>query len=99
VCGILADKDIEGIVRQVRDCFDAWIVVGLSSARALSADALAARLSAAGARNVSMAADVGAGCLAASHRAAAGDRVVVFGSFLTVGPALDWLQLRGSGLA
>jgi dihydrofolate synthase / folylpolyglutamate synthase len=99
VCGILGDKDIEGIAQQVRECFDAWIVVGLSSARALSAEALAARLSTAGARNVSTATDVDAGCLAASRLAAAGDRVVVFGSFLTVGPALDWLQSRGSGLA
>jgi len=96
VCGILGDKDIDGIARQVRDCFDAWIVVGLSTARALGADALAARLRAAGARNGSIATDVHAGCLAASRMAVAGDRVVVFGSFLTVGPALDWLESRPS---
>ena len=99
VCGILGDKDIEGIAAQVRDCFDAWIVVGLGSARALGVDTLAERLQAAGARNVSVAADVAAGCRAASAAAVAGDRIVVFGSFLTVGPALDWLQSHGRGFA
>lgn len=99
VCGILGDKDIEGIVSEVRDCFDAWIVVGLTSARALSVDALANRLRAAGARNVSTAADVEAGCLDASAAAAKGDRIVVFGSFLTVGPAIEWLGSHRPGFA
>jgi dihydrofolate synthase/folylpolyglutamate synthase len=99
VCGILGDKDIEGIARAVRDCFDAWIVAGLTSARALSVEALAERLRAAGARNVSTAVDVGAGCQAASAAAAEGDRIVVFGSFLTVGPAIEWIESHGSGFA
>jgi dihydrofolate synthase/folylpolyglutamate synthase len=99
VCGILGDKDIEGIAAQLRDCFDAWIVVGLTSARALSVEALAARLQAAGARDVSTAADVDAGCRVASAAAAEGDRIVVFGSFLTVGPALEWLESRRPGFA
>jgi folylpolyglutamate synthase/dihydropteroate synthase len=43
-------------------------------------------------RNVeAVAADVVAGCLSAEALAQAGDRIVVFGSFLTVGPALGWL--------
>jgi dihydrofolate synthase/folylpolyglutamate synthase len=99
VCGILADKDIEGIAREVRDCFDAWIVVGLTSARALSVDALAERLGATGARNISTAVDVETGCRAASAAATEGDRVVVFGSFLTVGPAIEWLQTHRAGFA
>ena len=34
VCGILGDKDIEGIVDGAASSFDAWIVVGLAAARA-----------------------------------------------------------------
>jgi dihydrofolate synthase / folylpolyglutamate synthase len=99
VCGILGDKDIEGIASEVRDCLDAWIVVGLTSVRALSVDALAERLRAAGAHDVSTAADVEAGCRAASANAQKGDRIVVFGSFLTVGPAIEWLESHRAGFA
>ena len=44
-----------------------------------------------GANVEAVAADVVAGCLAAEALAQAGDRIVVFGSFLTVGPALGRL--------
>jgi hypothetical protein len=33
-----------------------------------------------------------AGCAAAHAAAGPADRIVVFGSFHTVGPALDWLE-------
>jgi dihydrofolate synthase/folylpolyglutamate synthase len=92
VCGILGDKDIEGVGSALRDSFDAWIVVGLDSGRAVAVDALSARLTKVGARVVATAADVVAGCRAAEATARDGDRIVAFGSFLTVGPALDWLQ-------
>jgi dihydrofolate synthase/folylpolyglutamate synthase len=39
--------------------------------------------------------DVPAACAAAFAAAGAGDRIVVFGSFHTVGPALDWLESQG----
>ena len=75
--------------------FDAWIVVGLESARALTVAELSERIVAAGGKNVSTADDVQAGCRAAEASAVPGDRIVVFGSFLTVGPALEFLQTRG----
>jgi folylpolyglutamate synthase/dihydropteroate synthase len=37
---------------------------------------------------------VAAACEAAAARATAKDRVAVFGSFHTVGPALDWFEAR-----
>jgi dihydrofolate synthase/folylpolyglutamate synthase len=92
VCGILGDKDIEGVVAALRGSFDAWIVVALDSARAVPVDELAQRLTRAGANIVATAADVAAGCRVAQERAHDGDRIVAFGSFLTVGPALEWLQ-------
>jgi dihydrofolate synthase / folylpolyglutamate synthase len=91
VCGVLADKDIEGIVTELQGSFDAWVIVGLHGARALTPDALAARVRATGANVEAVAADVVAGCQAADALAQPGDRVVVFGSFLTVGPALEML--------
>jgi dihydrofolate synthase / folylpolyglutamate synthase len=92
VCGILGDKDILGITATLRDEFDAWIVAGLDGPRAVSTRDLAARLPA-DARVHAHAPDVPAACRVARELAKPGDRVVVFGSFLTVGPALDFLGL------
>lgn len=94
VCGILGDKDIEGIATTLRNSFDAWIIVGLASARSVPVDGLAVRLAETGARVAKTAATVAEGCEVAQTMARAGDRIVVFGSFLTVGPALEWLQAR-----
>jgi dihydrofolate synthase / folylpolyglutamate synthase len=96
VCGVLSDKDVEGIVGELRSSFDAWIIVGLQGARALAPEALAARVRKVGANVEAVAADVVAGCLAAEALAQAGDRIVVFGSFLTVGPALGRLVGQAS---
>jgi dihydrofolate synthase / folylpolyglutamate synthase len=97
VCGVLSDKDIEGIVGELRNAFDLWVVVGLQGPRALTPEALAERVRKAGVRVEAVTADVVAGCLAAQALAGAGDRIVVFGSFLTVGPALALLAGRQSG--
>ncbi len=96
VCGVLSDKDVEGIAGELRNSFDSWIIVGLQGARALAPDALAERVRNIGANVEAVAADVVAGCLAAQALAEAGDRIVVFGSFLTVGPALAWLVGQAS---
>jgi dihydrofolate synthase/folylpolyglutamate synthase len=45
------------------------------------------------ARNV--VSDVAAACAAAFGAARPADRIVVFGSFHTVAPAMDWLESRG----
>lgn len=92
VCGILGDKDVSGILATLSACVDAWIPVTLSGPRTVSAQALAERLPPA-ASIVAQAADVASGCRAALAAAAPGDRIVVFGSFLTVGPALEFLGI------
>jgi dihydrofolate synthase/folylpolyglutamate synthase len=91
VCGVLSDKDVEGIASELRTSFDRWIIVGLQGARALPPDELAGRVRNVGANIEAVATDVVAGCQAAEALAQPGDRIVVFGSFLTVGPALGWL--------
>jgi len=92
VCGILGDKDIEGIAAALRDDVQEWILVALAGPRAVGTTELARRLPA-GASVVAHAADVASGCRIARERAAPGDRVLVFGSFLTVGPALEYLGI------
>lgn len=92
VCGILADKDAAAIAKEVRECFDAWWLASTEGARGTSAAVLADRIAAEVSAPVAIAGDVAAACAAASAAAGSGDRIVVFGSFHTVGPALDWLE-------
>lgn len=92
VAGILADKDVAGIGRALAACVDEWVLCGLDGPRGLDAAGLRQRLPAecAPAR---LAADVAAACREARALATPADRVVVLGSFHTVGPALEWLGL------
>jgi len=92
VCAMLADKDVEGIVAALEPVVDRWILAGIDDARGLSATDLRARLP--GVLPVtSICPDVPAACETARRLARPADRIVVFGSFHTVGPALDWLRL------
>jgi len=92
VCGILSDKDVPAIGRALAPEIDEWILCALPGARGSSAQQLAQRLSASVAAPLTTDSVV-AGCELARARAKPGDRVVVFGSFLTVGSALQWLGL------
>jgi dihydrofolate synthase/folylpolyglutamate synthase len=92
VCGILGDKDIRGITATLAAQIDAWILVSLEGPRAVSPQQLAAQLPP-NATVLARTADVAEGCRAASAVARTGERVLVFGSFLTVGPALEFLGL------
>lgn len=88
VCGILADKDVEAIVAALAPQVRRWIAVGLDGPRALAPAELARRIGQAGAQSVVAVADLAAGLAQARVECGPGDRAVVFGSFLTVGPAL-----------
>jgi dihydrofolate synthase/folylpolyglutamate synthase len=95
VCGILADKDAVGIVHALAGCIAQWLFVSLDGERGLSADALAERVAAQLPTRSSAHATVAEACAVARARASPADRIVVFGSFHTVGPALDWLEAHG----
>jgi len=95
VCGILADKDAIGIVNALSDSIAQWLFVSLSGERGMSAESLMERVSAYLPTQASAHASVAEACAAARARATAADRIVVFGSFHTVGPALDWLEAHG----
>jgi dihydrofolate synthase/folylpolyglutamate synthase len=95
VCGILSDKDAAGIVGELVHGIDAWSFVSLPGERGGSGAALAARVAPAVGAAASVFDGVAAACAAALAAADAHDRIVVFGSFHTVGPALDWLEESG----
>ncbi|MDQ8021053.1 MAG: bifunctional tetrahydrofolate synthase/dihydrofolate synthase [Moraxellaceae bacterium] len=84
VCGMLADKDVEGSLRHMISRVDKWLVCALPGPRGLSAQALAERLQAMGAASVECFASPAEAMSAARKRAGEGDRIVAFGSFLTV---------------
>ena len=93
VCGILGDKDIEGIAAELRASFTQWVIVRPDSPRAIDENALADRLRRCGVSVAATAPTVAGGCEAARKLARPGDRVVAFGSFFTVAPALEWLAI------
>lgn len=93
VAGILADKDIEAIGRELAPAIDGWILCATDSEpRGTSSSQLRARLPQS-CVDVAQCNSVEQGCAAARQIAGLDDRIVVTGSFHTVGPALDWLGL------
>jgi dihydrofolate synthase/folylpolyglutamate synthase len=94
VCGILADKDASSIVAELRGRIDAWWCVTVDGDRGRSGASLAQMVERQVAVPVEAADSTSAGCAAALAYAIPADRIVVFGSFHVVGPALDWLEAR-----
>ncbi|HEX9301168.1 MAG TPA: bifunctional tetrahydrofolate synthase/dihydrofolate synthase [Casimicrobiaceae bacterium] len=100
VFGMLADKDIAGVISAVRSRVDRWNVATLPGPRGASAAALRAELLRNGVMPETIRSfdDVGAALGAARAEAHEADRIAVFGSFLTVGAAIDALK-RGATVA
>lgn len=92
VAGFLDDKDVASIGAQLRELIGLWVLVDLPPPRGLEARHVAARLGL-GEDTVKLAGSVEEGCARARAQASRGDRIVVFGSFHVVGPALEFLRL------
>jgi dihydrofolate synthase/folylpolyglutamate synthase len=92
VCGMLGDKDVAAVGAELAPVIDEWVLAGINEPRGLAAGALAGRLPPQ-CRVVAQRDDIAAACAVARERAGPNDRVVVFGSFHSVGPALEWLGL------
>jgi dihydrofolate synthase/folylpolyglutamate synthase len=94
VVGMLADKDIAGVVAAVRTRIDRWFVATLPGPRGAGAAALASELARVGIPADAIRAfdDIPAALRAAQGECSEADRIVVFGSFLTVGAALGALR-------
>ncbi len=95
VCGILSDKDAAGVAGQLRDCIDEWWLSSTEGARGTTSAALAAKIAPQIQVRLNETDNIASACAAASAAARPEDRIVVFGSFHTVGPAMDWLEARG----
>ncbi len=90
VFGMLADKDIDGVVAAMLPRVDRWHVATLPPPRGAGAASVRDALSNAGvaAADVRTFDDVGSAYRAARDEAGEADRIIVFGSFLTVAAAL-----------
>ena len=90
VIGVLGDKDAAAIGAALAPAVDGWFLCGLPPPRGIDAAELARRLAAV-AVDPSLSGSVREALEAARRAARPGDRVIVCGSVLTVGPALEWL--------
>ena len=89
VCAMLRDKPIAEVLAIVAPLVARWHVAGLSGERGTSAEDMRQALAQAGVRDtVELHADVEQAYAAALAEAGDGDRIVVFGSFHTVGAIL-----------
>ena len=86
VCGMLRDKDIGGVLKVLAPRITRWHLASLQGPRAASAEELARFVKG---ECFASPADAFA---AALGRAGENDKIVVFGSFLTVGEVLAWLK-------
>jgi dihydrofolate synthase / folylpolyglutamate synthase len=92
VVGILKDKDAPEIAAALAAVVDRWILCSLPGPRGSSATDLSQRLQLP--HDVTtLAGSVEEGCEVAREAASPGDRIIVFGSVYTVGPALRWLRV------
>ncbi len=91
VFGMLSDKDIAGVIALLDPLVDCWCVTGIEEARGASLQDMQGHLS--GVRgSVSSCASPQAAFEAAARGAQAADRIVVFGSFITVGAVMAYLE-------
>ena len=90
VFGIMADKDIDAVIAALMPRVDQWLVATLPPPRGATAMLLRQRLEQAGIAPDAIRTfdDAGAAYRAAREIAAEADRIIVFGSFLTVAAAL-----------
>ncbi|WP_404872824.1 bifunctional tetrahydrofolate synthase/dihydrofolate synthase [Halomonas sp. DQ26W] len=90
--GMLGDKDADGVIGALAAVADAWVTVTLVGERARTASELAEHVHASGAAVAFQATSPEAGAEWLSSRLAPEDRVLVCGSFFTVGAILAWMQ-------
>jgi dihydrofolate synthase/folylpolyglutamate synthase len=96
VFGMLADKDIAGVVSKLAGRIDRWHLADLPGPRGSRAQELAPRLLAAGVAPAAIVehASVESALEAAQGAVQPADRILVFGSFLTVADAMRALEAQ-----
>jgi dihydrofolate synthase/folylpolyglutamate synthase len=88
VCGMLRDKDIGAVVRELAPRITRWHLASLPGPRGARASDIAAHLQG----NIHQYASPAQAFAAAREAAGEGDKIVVFGSFLTVADVMAWLK-------
>ncbi|OGA13019.1 MAG: bifunctional folylpolyglutamate synthase/dihydrofolate synthase [Betaproteobacteria bacterium RIFCSPHIGHO2_12_FULL_69_13] len=97
VCGMLRDKDIGGVLRAIAPRITRWHLASLGGPRGARADELATHLEAVGGRTPAFRHDSPAAAFAAARGdAERNDKIVVFGSFLTVGEVMSEIERGGT---
>lgn len=90
VCGMLADKDIAGSLALMIPRVDHWLVADLPGPRGTKAERLAQILRDAGAKgSIECFPSPAQAFVAGRERAGENDRIVIFGSFLTVADVMQ----------
>ena len=92
VFSCMQDKDIDAILHEIHSSIDGWCIAELDFPRAVESKHLELALGVLGADPVDVFATVTTAFDQAVAQSAAGDRVVVFGSFHVVGPVLAQLS-------
>ena len=95
VFGMLADKDIDGVVQALARRVDSWHCGSLNGPRGTSGTRLAAILAERGVSRVRAHENIAAAFAAARSEASENDRIIAFGSFLTVAEAATFLAEDG----
>ncbi|WP_047280784.1 bifunctional tetrahydrofolate synthase/dihydrofolate synthase [Pseudomonas lundensis] len=95
VFGLLADKDLDGVVGEFSVPVEHWAVAPLDTPRTRPAAEVAAVLRRQGA-SVSEHGSVMAALEAQCERASETDEILLFGSFYCVAEALEWLERRAT---
>lgn len=99
VFGMYADKDVEGVVERLRERIDHWYLCSLDGPRGLSAEALERRVRAAGAQgDIRCFNSPGEAYLAVRKSTGEGDRIAVFGSFMTVSGVMAVIECPEAGV-
>jgi dihydrofolate synthase / folylpolyglutamate synthase len=98
VFGIMADKDIDAVIAAMRPRVDRWLVARLPPPRGATAMLLRRHLEQAGVEHDAISGfdEPRAAYRRAREMAGEADRIIVFGSFLTVAAALEEQSRRGS---
>ena len=93
VCAMLRDKDIGGVLREIAPRITRWHLASLPGPRGATAEALESELGEGTARKYDSVSEAFAAALGSAGE---NDKIVVFGSFLTVGEVMACLKRRTS---
>lgn len=92
--GIMADKDVEGVISALQSVVDSWYTVDLrQTPRAMAGDQVASIIKKLGGKNVIVNQGVGDACGQLLSKMTADDRLIICGSFYTVAEAMQFFAV------